>query len=175
MFSIILFTLGNSTDAFLLVRAEEIGIAVAWLPMLWCVFHLLKSSLSVVAGRAIDRFGAKRLLLGGWIVYMAAYLGFAFASEIWHVLELFALYAVFYAMAEPAERAMVATLCAPDQRGLAYGWFNAAIGIAALPASLWFGYLYGAYGPIAAFGFGSALALCAAVSVHWVRPATASV
>lgn len=168
MLAIVLFTLGNSTDAFLLVRAEELGIPIAWLPMLWCAFHLLKSSLSIVAGRAIDRFGAKRLLLGGWMVYMAAYLGFAYATAIWHILALFALYAVFYAMAEPAERAMVATLCAPHQRGLAYGWFNAAIGIAALPASLWFGWLYESYGPVAAFGFGSALALVASVTLGWL-------
>lgn len=168
LLAIVLFTLGNSTDAFLLVRAEELGVPVAWLPLLWCVFHLLKSSLSVVAGRAIDRFGAKRLLAAGWIVYMAAYLGFAFATVVWEVLALFALYAVFYAMAEPAERAMVATLCAPERRGLAYGWFNAAIGIAALPASLWFGWLYERFGPVAAFGFGSALALAAVATLHWV-------
>lgn len=168
MIAIVLFTLGNSTDAFLLVRAQEIGVPVAWLPMLWSVFHLLKSSLSVLAGQAIDRFGAKRLLVAGWMVYMAAYLGFALASVVWQVLGLFALYAIFYAIAEPAERAMVATLCAPEQRGLAYGWFNAAIGIAALPASLWFGWLYENYGPIAAFGFGSALALAASITLHWV-------
>lgn len=170
MFAIVLFTLGNSTDAFLLVRAQELGVPVAWLPMLWCVFHLLKSSLSVVAGRAIDRFGAKRLLVGGWVVYMAAYLGFAYATLVWQVLALFALYAVYYAMAEPAERAMVATLCAPEQRGLAYGWFNAAIGIAALPASLGFGWLYENFGPVAAFGFGSAMALAASAVLYWVPP-----
>lgn len=174
MFAIFLFTLGNSTDAFLLVRAEEVGVSVVWLPLLWCVFSLLKSGLSVLSGRAIDRYGAKRLLLAGWLVYVCAYLGFALATELWHMLALFAVYALFYALAEPAERALVAGLCEPSQRGLAFGWFNSSIGIAALPASLWFGWLYQAKGPVAAFGFGATLALCASFALLFVKPQSQS-
>jgi MFS family permease len=169
LLAVFLFTLGNSTDAFLLVRAQEVGVPVAWLPMLWCVFNLLKSSLSVLVGGAIDRYGAKRLLLGGWLVYMVAYLGFAHATELWHILVLFVVYSVFYALTEPSERALVASLCDAGQRGLAFGWFNTAIGIAALPASLMFGYLYEQLGPLAAFGFGSAMALCAALILFFVK------
>jgi MFS family permease len=169
LLAVFLFTLGNSTDAFLLVRAEEVGVKVVWLPMLWCVFNLLKSSLSALVGGAIDRYGAKRLLLAGWLVYMGAYLGFAYATELWHILTLFVVYAVFYALAEPSERALVASLCDAGQRGLAFGWFNSAIGIAALPASLLFGYLYEQFGPLAAFGFGSAMALGAALILVFVK------
>lgn len=167
--AVFLFTLGNSTDAFLLVRAEEVGVTVAWLPMLWCGFNLLKSSLSIVVGGAIDRYGARRLLLLGWLVYMLAYLGFAWSSHAWHILVLFVVYAVFYALVEPSERALVASLCNPGQRGLAFGWFNSAIGIAALPASLFFGYLYQQFGPLAAFGFGSAMAMCASWILLFVK------
>ena len=169
MLAIFLFTLGNSTDAFLLVRASEVGVPTAWLPMLWCVFNLFKSGLSVVVGGAIDRHGPKGLLLAGWLVYMLAYLGFAYATALWHVLMLFAVYAVFYALAEPSERALVAALCNPNQRGLAFGWFNSAIGIAALPASLLFGFLYQEFGPLAAFGFGSLMALISSVTLFFVQ------
>ena len=163
LLAVLVFTLSNATDAFLLVRAEEWGIPLAWIPLLWCVFHLFKSYLSIPCGRAIDRFGAKRLLLAGWLVYSLAYLGFAMATQIWQGLLVVALYAVFYGLAEPAERAMVATLCPPQQRGAAFGWFNAAIGIGALPASLGFGWLYQNLGAEFAFGSGACLSLVAAI------------
>ena len=168
--ALVVFTLGNSSDAFLLVRAGELGVAPALLPILWCVFHVLKSGGNAVAGRLVDKFGSRPMILGGWAVYGAIYLGFAMASLPWHVWLLFAGYAFFYALTEPAEKTLVANLVGPDQRGLAYGWFNAAIGIGALPASLLFGWLYQTWGALAAFGFGAAMAMLAGLMLLGVRP-----
>ena len=109
------------------------------LPILWCVFHVFKSGGNMIAGRLVDRFGAKPMFLGGWVLYAGIYLGFALASAQWHVSLLFLGYAMFYACTEPAEKTLVAHLVGPDQRGLAYGWYNAAVGIGTLPASLLFG------------------------------------
>jgi MFS family permease len=172
--ALVVFTLGNSSDAFLLVRAGELGVATVMLPILWCVFHVFKSGGNMIAGRLVDRFGAKPMLLGGWVLYAAIYLGFALASAQWHVWLLFMGYAMFYACTEPAEKTLVANLVGPEQRGLAYGWYNAAVGIGTLPASLLFGVLYQAFGALTAFGVGAMLALLAGLvllAVRVVRPA----
>jgi len=102
------------------------------------------------------------MILLGWFVYAGIYLAFALAAAAWQVWLLFAVYAVFYALTEPAEKTLVANLVGAEQRGLAYGWYNAAVGIATFPASLIFGGLYQFFGPLAAFGWGAALALLAA-------------
>lgn len=171
LLALLVFTLGNSSDAFLLVRAGELGVATALLPILWCAFHVLKSGGNVLAGRAVDRFGSRPMILGGWALYAAIYLGFAVASAQWHVWLLFAGYAMFYAFTEPAEKTLVASLVGSDQRGLAYGWYNAAIGVGTLPASLLFGWLYQVFGALTAFGFGAASALLASLMLLAVRPA----
>jgi predicted MFS family arabinose efflux permease len=170
-----LFTLGNASDAFLLVRAGELGVGVAWLPVLWCVFHIVKSSGSIVAGRWVDRIGPRPLILAGWLLYAAIYAAFAFADAAWHVWALFLTYGVFHALTEPAERAMVANLVGPENRGLAYGWYNFAIGIMTLPASLIFGWLYQQQGPLPAFGFGAGLAVASCAMLVAIRsPASTS-
>jgi MFS family permease len=160
--ALVVFTLGNASDAFLLVRAGELGVPVAWLPILWCVFHIVKSSGNAVAGRVTDRIGSRPMLLAGWVVYAAVYLAFAFATTAWHVWALFLTYGVFFALTEPAERKMAAALAGEEKKGLAFGWFNFALGVAALPSSLIFGWIYEAYGAVAAFGWGAALAMLAA-------------
>jgi len=157
------FTLGNASDAFLLVRASELGVPTAMLPILWCAFHVVKSSGSLVAGRAVDRMGPRPLILVGWFVYAAVYLAFAMATEAWHVWALFLTYAVFFALTEPAERTFAAMLAGDEKKGLAFGWFNFAIGVAALPSSLIFGWIYEEFGAVAAFGWGASLAILAAV------------
>ena len=172
LLALVVFTLGNSSDAFLLVRASELGVATPMLPVLWCVFHVLKSGGNMVAGRVVDRIGSRPMILGGWIVYAVIYLGFAVASAEWQVWLLFAGYAVFYAFTEPAEKTLVANLVGPDRRGLAYGWFNAAVGIGTFPASLLFGGLYESFGALAAFGTGAGLALLAGLMLLGVRPRT---
>ena len=169
LLALVVFTLGNSSDAFLLVRASEVGIATAMLPILWCLFHVLKSGGNMIAGRLVDRIGSRPMILGGWLLYAGIYLGFAVASTQWHVWLLFVGYAMFYAFTEPAEKTLVTNLVGPDRRGLAYGWYNAAVGIGTLPASLLFGWLYQAFGALAAFGAGAALALLAGLMLLGVR------
>jgi MFS family permease len=163
LLALVVFTLGNSSDAFLLVRAGELGVATWSLPILWCVFHVVKSAGNIVGGRTVDRFGPRPMILVGWLYYGAVYLAFVMATAAWQVWALFVAYAIFYAVTEPAEKTLVANLVGPEYRGLAYGWFNCAVGIATLPASLAFGALYQAYGPSAAFGSGAGLAVLAAI------------
>jgi MFS family permease len=169
LLALVIFTLGNSSDAFLLLRAGELGVATRMLPILWCAFHVLKSGGSMLAGRLTDRVGSRPLILGGWLLYAGIYLGFALASAPWHVWLLFAGYALFDAVTEPAEKTLVANLVGPAQRGRAYGWFHLAVGVAALPASLLFGGLYQAMGAWAAFGAGAGLALVAGLMLLAVR------
>lgn len=160
--AIAIFTLGNSSDAFLLVRAEELGVAPVWLPALWCAFHLAKSAGNLIAGRITDRVGPRPMLLGGWLAYAAIYACFAMATAAWHAWALFGAYALHYAVTEPAEKTLVAKY-AGSRRGLAFGWFNFALGVVALPANLLCGALYKQYGPVGAFGVGAMLALIASV------------
>jgi MFS family permease len=169
LLALVVFTLGNSSDAFLLVRAAELGVPVVWLPVLWCVFHVAKSSGNLFLGRGVDRFGPRPFLYLGWGVYAAVYLAFGLATEAWEAWVLFLCYAVFYGLTEPAEKTLVAVLAGGERKGLAYGWFNFAIGVATLPASLLFGALYQFFGPMAAFGCGAALALLAAALMLGVK------
>ena len=167
--ALLVFTLGNSSDMFLLVRAKELGVDTRMLPMLWLVFHAAKSVGNVLGGRAVDRFGPRRLLLAGWAWYAVVYLAFAYAASAWQIWALFLLYAVYYALAEPSEKTMVSHLVGSEGAGLAYGWFNLLIGIGALPASLAFGILYERFGGPAAFGLGAALALFSMLLLLFVR------
>ncbi len=169
LMALVVFTLGNSSDAFLLVRASDLGVPTAMLPILWFVFHVLKSGGNMVAGRVVDRVGSRPMILGGWILYAGIYLGFALASTQWHIWLLFVGYAMFYAITEPAEKTLVANLVGADRRGLDYGWFNAAVGVGTLPASLLFGWLYQAFGAFVAFGAGAAFAFVAGVMLLSVK------
>jgi MFS family permease len=169
--ALIVFTLGNSSDLFLLTRASELGIATWALPILWCMFGVLKSGGNMFAGRAVDRVGPRPMILWGWVFYAGVYLAFGLATAAWHVWGLFAAYAIFYAMTEPAEKTLVANLVGAEHRGLAYGWYNCAVGIATLPASVLFGVLYqsfGRYGALVAFGSGAGFALAAAILLAFV-------
>lgn len=168
LLSLVIFTLGNSSDAFLLVRAGELGVPTALLPLLWCAFHLVKSSGSLLAGRAVDKFGPRPLILVGWLIYAVIYMAFALIETAWLVWVAFLVYGVFYALTEPAEKTLVATLVGAERKGLAFGWFNFAIGIAALPSSLIFGWLYEQHGPLAAFGWGAGLSALAAILLLFV-------
>ena len=159
----VVFTLGNSSDAFLLVRAGELGVATSMLPLLWTAFHIVKSLGNLLAGRAADRFGPRRLILGGWAIYAAIYIAFALIGTAWQVWVVFLLYGLFYALTEPAEKKLVTELVGDSNQGLAFGWFNFAIGIASLPSSILFGWLYQHYGALVAFGFGATLAALAAL------------
>jgi MFS family permease len=163
LLALVVFTLGNSSDAFLLVRASELGIPTAMLPLLWVAFHIVKSAGNMLIGGLVDRVGPRLPLVLGWFLYAGVYIAFGFATAAWHAWTLFLVYGVFYALTEPAEKTLIANLVGTERKGLAFGWYNFAIGIAALPSSLIFGGLYDEFGPIAAFGWGAGLALVAAV------------
>lgn len=167
--AITLFTLGNSTDAFLLLRATELGVPVAMAPILWAMLHLVKSTTSAPGGALSDRIGRKPAVIAGWMVYGAVYLLFAQATEAWHVWALFAVYGIYFGLAEGPERALIADIVPGGKRGTAYGWFNLAIGIAALPASVIFGMIWDRAGSSAAFLFGAVIAALACVALSAVR------
>jgi MFS family permease len=162
---IFVFTLGNSTDAFLLLRANQLGVPVALAPILWAALHLVKSASNVPGGALSDRIGRQRTLVAGWTFYAAVYLAFGLASTAWQAWALFAVYGLYFGLTEGAERAFVADLVAPERRGTAFGWYNLAIGIGALPASLLFGFVWDRSGPTTAFLMGATLALIAAVGL----------
>jgi len=172
--SVLLFTLGNSTDAFLILRANQLGVSVALVPILWAALHVVKSAASIPGGALSDRFGRKPLILAGWAVYAAVYFAFGRATETWHAWALFLAYGMFFGLTEGTQAALIADLVGQARRGTAYGWYSLAIGIGALPASVLFGLVWDRVSPRAAFDLGAALALAAAVVLLPVRPQPAA-
>ena len=166
-----LFTLAASSDAFLLLRASSLGVTVSQIPILWAMLHVVKSASTVVGGRLSDHVGRRPLILGGWMVYALTYLGFALASSAWHVWALFLVYGLYFGATEGVEKALVADLVPEDRRGAAFGWFNAALGVGALPASILFGVLWERAGAAAAFLTGAAIAGAATLLLLVVLPA----
>ncbi len=160
---VFLFTLGNSTDAFLLLRAQDLGVPVAVLPLLWMVLHAVKSASSVPGGALSDQLGRKRVIAVGWLVYAAVYVGFAMARSALAMWLLFAAYGLFFGFTEGVEKALVADLVEAADRGAAFGFYHLTIGVAALPASIMFGLLWASWGPGVAFGTGAGLATLAAL------------
>jgi MFS family permease len=167
---LLLFTLGNSTDAFLLLRANQLGVAPALIPILWAMLHVVKSASSTPGGALSDRLGRRPLIVAGWLLYSAVYFAFGRAAATWHAWALFAVYGLYFGLTEGVEKALVADLVPADRRGVAFGWYNLAIGLAALPASLLFGALWDRWGSAAAFDAGALLALAAALGMAVVAP-----
>lgn len=159
----VLFTLASSTDAFLLLKAGEAGVPMWQIPLLWAAFNGAKAAGGVPGGALADRLGHVWTILAGWGVYALAYVGFAFVASPAQIWPLFVFYALFYALTEGAERALVADLVPADARGRAFGAFHAGTGFAALPASLLFGILWTTLGSRVAFLIGAAIALLASV------------
>ncbi len=163
-----IFTLGNSADAFLVLRAQNLGISVTAILMMLVLFNLVYALVSTPAGSLSDRIGRRRLIIGGWLVYAVIYLGFAFAQAAWQVWILYVAYGLYYGLAYGSANALVADLVPEQLRGTAYGTYNAAIGFLAFPASLIAGLLWqgvgawSGFGPSAPFLFGGILALIAA-------------
>ena len=165
-----LFTLGNSSDAFLLLRAQDAGVALAAIPALWALHHLVKSAASTWGGALSDRVGRRRVILAGWGVYALAYAGFAVAASPFAIAALFAFYGLFHALTEGAERALVADLAGEAARGRAFGLFHAVTGATLLPASLTTGILWQRFGGGVALGAGGALAALAALGLLLLVP-----
>jgi MFS family permease len=163
----LVFTLGNSSDAFLVLRAQDAGLSVHGVLAMMITFNVVYTLISGPAGALSDRVGRRRLLIGGWFVYGAVYLGFASITAGWHAWILMAIYGAYYGMTEGVAKAFVADLVPAERRGTAYGLFNASIGLAAFPASVIAGVLWqgvGSWrgvGPSAPFYFGAAMALAA--------------
>lgn len=171
--ALLLFTLGNSTDAFLLLRLSSVGVSAAGVALLWSAFHIVKMLSAYAAGRVSDRLGRRPLVTAGWALYAVIYFAFAVADSQGAVIATFLTYGLYYGLTEPVERAWVADLAPPHLRGTAFGLYHGVIGLAALPASLLFGLLWQRFGAPAAFLTGAGLALAATVllaSVPRVAP-----
>ena len=170
------FDLGNSSDAFLVLRAQERGVSVLGILLMLAAFNLIYALVSTPAGALSDRVGRRRVIIGGWLVYGLIYLGFALAQQPWHVWVLYCAYGLYYGLAFGTAKAMVADLVAPELRGTAYGTYNAILGMIDLPASLIAGVLWqgfgrwAGFGPSAPFLFGGGLAILAAVALALWRP-----
>ena len=160
---VFVFTLGASTDAFLLLRATQLGVATAMIPLVWALLHVVKSSSSAIGGALSDRIGRRPLILGGWMLYALVYLGFAVAEAQWQAWALFVIYGLYFGATEGTEKAFVADLVPAASRGTAFGWFNAALGLGALPASVLFGVVWERMGAEAAFVMGASIAAVAAL------------
>lgn len=156
---ILVFTLGNSTDAFLLLRAQALGVPIALLPAIWVALHVVKMAFSIPGGMLSDRMGRKTVIVAGWAVYAGVYGGFAFADSHWHAWALFAVYGIYFGLTEGVEKALVADLAPARLRGSAFGLYHLTVGFGALPASLLFGLVWERYGAASAFGMGAGLAL----------------
>jgi MFS family permease len=166
---VILFTLGNSSDSFIILRGQERGLSLMAIMGMLLTFNLIYAVLSGPLGALSDRIGRRKLIIGGWIAYGLVYLGFALSSTGWQVWALFGLYGLYYAATEGTAKALIADLVPAERRGTAYGLFNAAVGIMALPASaiaglLWQGaFGWGGFGAAAPFFFGAVMALLAGI------------
>jgi MFS family permease len=172
-----LFTLGNSSNMFLLLRARDLGLPQAEVPVLWALVSLVAALLSTPLSSLSDRLGRTRLIVSGWIVYAIFYLVLGLQRDnTWALWPMFAGYGVFLAATEGAEKALVADLVPRESAGTAFGWYNLVVGLFLLPASIVFGWLWQLETPQIAFGFGAGCALLAALLLKfWVEPARAAI
>lgn len=167
---IALFTLSNSTDAFLLLRAEQSGIAPAMLPLLWMALHFSKVLSSLIGGDLSDKLGRKTMIFAGWLIYAAVYIGFAFITEPWQAWLLFIVYGFYFGLTEGVEKALVADMVDDEKRGTAFGFYNLAFGITVFPASLLFGFMWSQFGVESAFILSSVISLMAAMFFLSIKP-----
>jgi MFS family permease len=155
LFIVVLFTLGNSSDAFLILRARNLGITLLEIPIVIALFNLIYASAAVPFGSLSDKIGRIPTMLIGWAAYMLVYLGFAFASSAALVWLLYGLYGIYYATSEGVAKALLADIVESGHHGRAFGIYGMTIGLAALPASFFAGFLWDKIGPRAPFFFGA--------------------
>jgi MFS family permease len=169
-----LFMLGNSSDAFLLLRLTDAAGSARYVPLMWSALHVVKATVSVVAGSWSDRVGRRTVMTIGWLVYAVVYGGFAVSAALPALLAWFLVYGFYFGFAEGTEKALVADLAPASRRGTAFGIYNAVQGVGALAASVLFGVIWKVYGAPAAFGVGAGLALVATALLVVVVPARAA-
>lgn len=157
----LIFTLGNSSDSYLILRAEDIGVSVIAIPVIYALFNMFYAVLAVPAGALSDKIGRTRVMQAGWIIYAISYLGFALAKHQWQIWVVYIFYGMYYATTEGIAKALVANLVPNDKRGTAYGFFNASLGVMTLPANLIAGYLWDHISPASVFYFGAACSVIA--------------
>lgn len=163
LLALLLFTLGNSTDAFLLLRLSDAGVPSAWVAVLWSLHHVVKMAATYLGGGLSDRVGRRCMILSGWAVYAAIYLGFALVHSSLGLILVFLAYGIYFGFTEPSEKAWVVDLTPEPLRGTAFGYYHGVIGFGALPASLLFGFLWHTWGVSVAFLTGAAFAGAASV------------
>jgi MFS family permease len=167
---ITLFALGNASDAFLLLRLSDSGIAAFWIPLLWSALHVVKVISSVGGGLLSDRFGRRALIGIGWLYYAVVYGLFAVTDSASVLIAVFLSYGVYFGLTEGAEKAWVADLAPRGSRGTAFGYYNASLGVGALVASIVFGVIWTCVSPDAAFMCGAALAALATLLLYFLFP-----
>ena len=165
----LLFTLGNSSDAFLILRANDVGITSTTIPLMIAFFNLVSALAAIPAGRISDRIGRRKAITIGWATYALVYLGFALVQQGWMIWGLYGFYGLYYAFTEGSAKAMVAELVPEENRGAAYGLYNASVGVMALPASLLAGILWNRVSPSAPFAFGAIMAFISFAAL-WFLP-----
>lgn len=166
---IALFTLSNSTDAFLLLRASDAGISPVMLPLLWMTLHVSKVISSLIGGDLSDKLGRKSVISAGWLIYAVVYAGFAFVDSAWQAWVLFIVYGAYFGLTEGVEKAFVADMVPENKRGTAYGLYNLAFGITVFPASLLFGLAWNQFGPATAFLASTCVSIAAILLLTTVK------
>lgn len=159
------FAIGNSSDVFLILRAQQVGIATVTIPVVYLLFNLVYSVSSIFAGMAADRFGRKRIILCGFVLFAVVYYGFATVADVKVVWVLFALYGIYMGLTEGVQKAFLTTIIPSDFKAMAFGVYNTAIGLAMFPASFIGGWLWDHISPAATFYFGAVTAISAAVAL----------
>ncbi|MFZ3106745.1 MAG: MFS transporter [Candidatus Hydromicrobium sp.] len=166
---LVIFTLGNSTDAFLLLRASELGFQITVIPLLWAILHISKALFCILGGYISDKIGRKVMILSGWFVYFLTYLGFAYFNEYYLIYLLFIIYGLYFGLTEGVEKALVADIVPKEKIGTAFGFYNLSLGIATLPASVIFGLIWKAYSFRAAFLTGAIISIAASIMLLFLR------
>jgi MFS family permease len=163
---IFLFSLGNASDAFLLLRFADVGITAFWIPLLWSAIHVVKTASSLYGGQWSDRLGRRHVIGLGWLIYAVVYGAFAVTDSAPMLVIVFLVYGLYFGLTEGVEKAWVADLAPADGRGNAFGIYNAVIGVGALAASLLFGFVWTHLSPPAAFYTGAAFATAATALLY---------
>ena len=160
---VVVFSIGNSSGAFLILRAQNIGVSLLAIPLVYALFNFFYASASIPLGSLSDKIGREKVILLGWFSYSVSYLGFGLANQSYQIWFLFAFYGIYFATTEGVAKAYVADIISSEYRGRAYGIYNSVIGLVTLPASMIAGFLWDKYNPSAPFYFGAAIAFLAAI------------